>query len=297
MNRTFTFQDEMHANPHITLSIADKSWLTAVACQQDDYPSINIYLCRNGKEPELICFAEYNPERSPCHEICIGTYQSDDDETKYYAPYRAERNHNGTKKICPARKLTWDEIAHLMDLEIQGVLNRSVHCRAFLEDTLYWGAAATDYRFSIAELKELLWAAHAELDDWKETIPSDSDGSKSLGMGLSNCLLHSALHAEWECEHCTEEALWLLNYREISGKQETETDDILNLPGVSVRVSELKTRHDLLSYLFENGPSHSSLMDFCDSYRELYHNELCWPYPISDGKHLGTFLIPVRKVF
>ena len=199
------------------------------------------------------------------------------------------------KKICPARKLTWDEIAHLMDLEIQGVLNRSVHCRAFLEDTLYWGAAATDYRFSIAELKELLWAAHAELDDWKETIPSDSDGSKSLGMGLSNCLLHSALHAEWECEHCTEEALWLLNYRELSGKQETETEDILNLPGVSVRVSELKTRHDLLSYLFENGPSHSSLMDFCDSYRELYHNELCWPYPISDGKHLGTFLVPVRE--
>ena len=98
LNRTFTFQDEMHANPRITLSIADKSWLTAVACQQDDYPSINIYLCRNGKEPELICFAEYNPERSPCHEICIGTYQSDDDETKYYAPYRAERNHNGTKK-------------------------------------------------------------------------------------------------------------------------------------------------------------------------------------------------------
>lgn len=98
LNRILNFQDEMHANPHITLSIPDKSWLTAVACQQDDYPSINIYLCRNGKDPELICFAEYNPERSPCHEICIGTYQSDDDETKYYAPYRAERNHNGTKK-------------------------------------------------------------------------------------------------------------------------------------------------------------------------------------------------------
>lgn len=91
LNRTFNFQDEIQANPHITLSIPDKTWLTAVAYQQDDYPSINIYLCGDGKEPELICFAEFNPERSSCHKICIGTYQSDDDEPKYYAPYRAER--------------------------------------------------------------------------------------------------------------------------------------------------------------------------------------------------------------
>ena len=36
-------------------------------------------------------------------------------------------------------------------------------------------------------------------------------------------------------------------------------------------------------------------MDFCDPYREKYHNDICWPYPISDGKHLGTFLVPVKE--
>lgn len=36
-------------------------------------------------------------------------------------------------------------------------------------------------------------------------------------------------------------------------------------------------------------------MEFCEPYREQYHNELCWGYPISDGKHLGTFLVLVRE--
>lgn len=92
----FRLQDEMQANPHISLPLPDKEKLVAVAYQQEDYPSINIYLCGREGEPELICFAEYNRERSPCQEICIGTYQSDGEDTKYYAPYRAERHGYGT---------------------------------------------------------------------------------------------------------------------------------------------------------------------------------------------------------
>lgn len=26
-----------------------------------------------------------------------------------------------------------------------------------------------------------------------------------------------------------------------------------------------------------------------------YHNELCWQYPISDGKHLGTYIALVKE--
>ena len=50
-----------------------------------------------------------------------------------------------------------------------------------------------------------------------------------------------------------------------------------------------------MAYMKKNGSTHSALIDFCEPYRKRYHNELCWPYPISDGKHLGTFLIPVRE--
>lgn len=57
----------------------------------------------------------------------------------------------------------------------------------------------------------------------------------------------------------------------------------------------LKSRQELMDYFSENGPTHSALMDFCEEYRDEYGNELCWAYPISDGKHLGTFLVLVKE--
>ena len=57
----------------------------------------------------------------------------------------------------------------------------------------------------------------------------------------------------------------------------------------------LKSQQELMEYFKENGATHTALMDFCEEYRERYHDELCWPYPISDGKHLGTFLVLVKE--
>ena len=60
-----------------------------------NFPAINVYW--DTEKPEIdgpICFAEYNPERGPCHEVCIGAYQSDKEDTVYYKPYMAERESN-----------------------------------------------------------------------------------------------------------------------------------------------------------------------------------------------------------
>lgn len=96
LSKGFQLQDELQMNPHIVLKLPGEEKLVAVAFQQEDYPAIDIYLCGQEKEPELICFAEYNRERTPCQEVCVGTYQSDEEDTKYYAPYRAERHEYGT---------------------------------------------------------------------------------------------------------------------------------------------------------------------------------------------------------
>lgn len=79
--------------PTIVLRLPDGSRLRAVAYGGGSFPAINIYWdadLQNIDGP--ICFAEYNPERSPCHEVCIGAYQSDKDDTTYYKPYMAERD-------------------------------------------------------------------------------------------------------------------------------------------------------------------------------------------------------------
>lgn len=69
----------------------------------------------------------------------------------------------------------------------------------------------------------------------------------------------------------------------------------IKIGDLTLNLEDLRSRQELLDYFNENGPTHSALMDFCEEYREKYGNELCWPYPISDGKHLGTFFVLVRE--
>ena len=79
------------SNPHITLPLPDGTSLRAVSYAQLDYPSINLYLLKDKEPAELICFAEFNQERNLGHQLCVGVYSSEEDDTKYYEPYTAER--------------------------------------------------------------------------------------------------------------------------------------------------------------------------------------------------------------
>lgn len=62
--------------------------------QLDDpnFPAINVYWDKGkASEPELVAFVEHNPERGESHEVCIGVYRSDEEDTIHYGPYVAER--------------------------------------------------------------------------------------------------------------------------------------------------------------------------------------------------------------
>lgn len=78
--------------PTIVQLFPDGTRLRAVAYDGESYPGINIYWDTNGPDIDgPICFVEYNPERSQDHAVCIGVYQSDQDDPVYYKPYMAER--------------------------------------------------------------------------------------------------------------------------------------------------------------------------------------------------------------
>ena len=75
----------------ITLYLPDGKILVAIAYREGNYPAINIYLQENSNsEKELVCFAEYNPDKRTGQELCVGTYCSETDETEYYAPYYSD---------------------------------------------------------------------------------------------------------------------------------------------------------------------------------------------------------------
>lgn len=195
------------------------------------------------------------------------------------------------KNIVMTLKLSWQEVSSLQTGIIGTILKRPVSCEASQDDMTYWDTAAIDGWFTLREIHLLLDKAGATPEEQEESIPPDADRARSLGMGLSNRLLRMALYADWDKEYHDETALWLIDYR----KQPERQKEKLRLPGAEVSLSDLKSRCELLGYLFENRPTHTSLMNFCEPYQEEYRNDLCWQYPISDGIHAGTYLIPVRE--
>ena len=94
--KRFTLQ-EKHTpaymnRPHISITLPDDSSLIAAAFPEGDYPAINLYWLDRDKEyEEQIALAEYNPEREPGFNLCIGTYQSDQEDTTYYEPYNGRK--------------------------------------------------------------------------------------------------------------------------------------------------------------------------------------------------------------
>lgn len=193
-------------------------------------------------------------------------------------------------KLVPTRKLAWSEAAERAQDFVKEVLHKEIPCQMALEDDTYWTLYSPTYKFSTQELEQLLQAVSATKAAWEEAIPQEGEASCSLGIELSRLLLKQALHGQWSQEYCTEEGLWLLDYCSCGAQRPA-----LRLPGVWVNWKDLKSQRELLDYLVKHGPTHSSLMDFCEEYREKYHNDLCWPYPISDGKHMGTFFVPVKE--
>lgn len=79
--------EEMPNYPHTDLLLPDGTVLRATAVDDENFPAINIDLIGKENNNECICFVEYNPERSSCHKVCIGVYQSDKDDLIFYEQY------------------------------------------------------------------------------------------------------------------------------------------------------------------------------------------------------------------
>ena len=193
---------------------------------------------------------------------------------------------------CRTLKLSWNEAASIMADYIGQVLQRKVDGTVGYEDGDYWGFYTKAENFTVTELECLVSHVKGDAKMRREAIPSDSDSSRSIGMDLSRAILERALKLSWNHESISDSALWLINARE---RRPVTCKRIIDVGPHMIVLDDLKSKDEVVAYLHENGPTHSTLMDFCEEYREKFHNELCWSYPISDGKHLGTFFILVKE--
>ena len=134
--------------------------------------------------------------------------------------------------------------------------------------------------FEIIELPEKEWQMCSIINRRENEL------SHSICEGL----LRMDSDIKWQKSFAGEDGLYLFGVED-NAKSEVK----IRIGCLNLSLSELKGKDELLAYLAENDPTHTALMDFCQDYRDKYHNELCWNYPISDGKHLGTFMVLVKE--
>ena len=93
-----TSQEQGKAFPGICeINLPGGAKLVATSAQDPQFPSINIALVDAQHEEIRVCFVEHNPERAPGHELCIGVYCSDEDDTVYYDSYN--KNKEGEDQV------------------------------------------------------------------------------------------------------------------------------------------------------------------------------------------------------
>ena len=71
----------------------------------------------------------------------------------------------------------------------------------------------------------------------------------------------------------------------------------MKVGGIIFDPQDLLSKDELIACLRENGGSDRALADIRNQQYEKYGNELIWRYPISDGVHMGAFIVPVKEGF
>lgn len=193
-----------------------------------------------------------------------------------------------------ALKMDWMEVAKIIEVELEKILGRKISCEAGMDDGDYWAVRFSKERLPMADLYKLLDEIDATPDQSLDSIPLQEehvDSVGSIGMDVCAILLKRHIGYTWQAIHIDEECLWVMG--QIS--EEDALKDMIRITGEYIRFSELKSRMEIMDILFEKGFLYESLRSISEEYHQKYQNRLCWKYPISVGKHHGTFFILVKE--
>lgn len=72
------------------LPLPDGTALRVTVHKDASCPAVNIDLVAADGTESRICFVEHNPDQTPGHELCIGVYHADQEDTAYYGSYVQE---------------------------------------------------------------------------------------------------------------------------------------------------------------------------------------------------------------
>ena len=95
-----------------------------------------------------------------------------------------------------ALKLSWENVANLLQKEIERILNRKISCRARADDENFWCVGFANERIPLSELYRILESVNASKEERIDSLPDESDyvvDVNCLGMSVSELLLRRSL--------------------------------------------------------------------------------------------------------
>ena len=138
-----------------------------------------------------------------------------------------------------AFKLGWCCVSSHLSGLISEILNREVICETKQEDDNYWSAATVEGTFTSVEIASLIEAVGGGKELYVNSIPTDSNTSKSLAMDLCQELLKKALDEQWVEELVREDALWIIgDFSADSNIMTGAIDWIIHLVGNGMKCQE-----------------------------------------------------------
>ena len=198
-------------------------------------------------------------------------------------------------KIKNALLLTWGEVSFYIGQKVSDIVGRKIICHSRYEDAYYWGVAATNDTLSVQELKDILCYVNASKEMYDETLPSDSDSSKSFGMCLSEKLLEKCIDSSWEHLSFSDCGLWLVGVNpEVVNLPEMNPDTIY-VEDCFVDTTKLISKDELMKYLEDTDGMGSDLDEICQKNLLEFDTKLYWHCPLPSKHHEGYYFVLVRE--
>lgn len=199
------------------------------------------------------------------------------------------------KHIKNALRLTWGEVSYYISGYVSRYLGRNIVCKATVEDGNYWDTSAVNTEFTKSEFRTLLSLVFADDFMYHESLPKDSDTSRSLGMELSEALLKMVISSAWHCCSIHEDGLWLIGIDEKCITLPEINPNILLIDNCVVDTSMLMSKDILMQKLENSGGMCSDLSALCKENVIRFGNELYWHCPLPDSEHSGYYFVLVKE--
>ena len=185
-------------------------------------------------------------------------------------------------------ELTWRQVEEKMEEILLRILGVGFDCSTTRDDTDFWGVKFGGSRLSIEQVDAVCNYVNATLSERKDAYPSEKSEETvgDFGVDIANKLLALSLGITFKKFLVQDDCLLLIDC--------TKSEKIL-IRGESITFDTLKSKNELLEYLYANGANEHSLLVFATDYEEHRNNGLFWNVPIKNKSHLGAFFVVVRE--